>query len=265
MLTLASRLSKKYNLPLVVDMRDHWTYWNITPFNNYFNYLFTKLQERKIFNQASKIIGVTNEQINDFKSIHPSVPEGKFKWIPNGYDGASLPEQIHYTPKDKIVIGYTGSFYYNPDTAAQMFKPFWKKKGHRMFQFTPRKEEWRYRSPYYFFKNIRYLVGQQPEWANKLVIKFAGRKPYWFDSMVTEFNLENMVQHVGKLKKKEVIEFQNNCDFMLLTSVKVPDGYDYCVAGKTFEHIALGIPILGIRYTGSATTISQVIRGINYF
>jgi len=27
-------ISKKYNIPLVVDMRDHWSHWNITPFTS---------------------------------------------------------------------------------------------------------------------------------------------------------------------------------------------------------------------------------------
>ncbi len=251
MLKLAKELAKKHQLPLVVDMRDHWTYWNMTPYSNFLNYLFTKRKEGQIFQHASKIIGVTNEQIEDFKFLHPEVAADKFKWIPNGYDAELNTNVLQFNPPENITIGYVGNFYYNPEFDNAIFTPFWKKRGHRMLQYVPRKENWKYRSPYFFFKNIKRLIDQYPELSDKIKLRFAGRKPHWFDKMVHEWNLDSQVEHVGRLTKKEVLEFQKACDFMLITSAKVMDGLDYCIAGKSFEHIGLEKPILGFVTPGA--------------
>ena len=83
LLKLAVKVSKKYNSPLIVDMRDPWTLWNLTPYSNYFNYLSVKRRERKVFKQASKIIVTSRVTIEDFKKLHPSINPDKFVYIPN--------------------------------------------------------------------------------------------------------------------------------------------------------------------------------------
>jgi hypothetical protein len=48
------------------------------------------------------------------------------------------------------------------------------------------------------------------------------------------------------LTHRESLAFQESCDALLVTSAKVHDGRDYCIAGKTFEYLTSGQPILGI-------------------
>lgn len=250
-LPIANSLSAKYNLPLVVDMRDAWSLWISSPYSNYLNYLLTRKREREAFYNASKVIVTSKQTLQDFKKIHPGCEENKFSYIPNGYDEDIDFDEVSYEPKDKIKIGYVGSFYYSPETREAILKPFWKKKGHRMLQFVPRKEDWLYRSPYFFLKSMKETFVLNPSLHGKVEVHFAGNKPEWMDKMISDIGLEDIVHHVGFLNHTEILTFQKSCDFLLLTSSKVIGGRDYSIAGKTFEYFTLGKPILGFVAEGA--------------
>jgi hypothetical protein len=243
-LPLALRISKIYNLPLITDFRDAWTYWISNPYSSYFNYLRTKFEEHKILKASNKIIVTSNQTIRDFQFLHPKVAGSKYHYIPNGFDQEIIYEDLKYTPGDKIKIGYVGSFYYSPEARTSILNPFWKKKGHRMLQYVPRKEDWLYRSPYFFFKAVRQLIDVCPELEKDIDIHFVGRTPDWLSPMISAFILDNVVHLTGFLSREESVQFQSSCDFLLLTSSKVLNGRDYSVAGKTFEYFQVKKPIL---------------------
>ena len=146
--------------------------------------------------------------------------------------------------KDKIIIGYVGSFYYTPTYRDNIFKPWWKKPIHRMINYVPRKEDWLYRSPYFFFKSIREILNTHPELETKIEIRFAGNTPSWLIDQIQEFRLQDVCKHYGYLQHNEVLQFQEDCDCLLITSSKVLGGRDYSIAGKTFEYFTFGKPIL---------------------
>ncbi|MEO6348089.1 MAG: glycosyltransferase [Aquaticitalea sp.] len=256
-LSLAVATSKKHNIPLIVDMRDPWTLWTIAPYGTYFNFLATKSLERKVFKQASKIIATSKVTIEDFKKLHPSINEDKFEYIPNGFDHDIEFHDIVYTPKMDITIGYVGSFYFSPQKREEIMEPWWKKKGHRKLQYVPRKEDWLYRTPYFFFKSLQKLFQLNPEFKERITVKFAGNKDIWFDAMVKEFDLQANVEHLGWMSHEDSIKFQKSCDFLLITSSKVIDGKDYSIAGKTFEYFTIQKPILAYVADGAQKDILQ--------
>ncbi len=249
---LAVKLSKKTGIPLIIDMRDSLSMWVSQPFGSYFHYKLTLRKEKKWFNHAKKVIAVTKQMVNDWKTVHPKIPDSKFSVIPNGFDReVDFSDLIIKPEKEKITIGYIGSFYYNPNTRKQMFTPWYKKRLHRKLQYTPRKEDWLYRSPYFLFKTLYLLFKKHPELKNKIKIKFAGVKPDWLESMITDFEMKENTEHTGFLNHKEIYGFQKNCDLMLATSAKVINGEDYCIAGKTFDYIAMQKPILAFVTNGA--------------
>ena len=132
-----------------------------------------------------------------------------------------------------------------------MFKSWKEKKLHRKLQYTPRKEDWLYRSPYFLFKTLNKLFNISPELKSKIIVKFVGSKPDWLEKMIGEFNLQENIEHIGFLPFDETEKFQQSCDALLITSVKVIDGEDYCIAGKTFDYIATQKPILGFVTEGA--------------
>ena len=122
--------------------------------------------------------------------------------------------------------------------------PWFKKSLHRMPHYVPRKEDWLYRSPHFFFSAIKKLITLNPEDLNKIEIRFAGKTPNWLIQQIEVFGLTDLCKHFGYMNHSQVIEFQNNCDALLITSSKVIGGRDYSIAGKTYEYFTIGKPII---------------------
>lgn len=245
-ISLAKTIAKNYNLPLFIDMRDHWVLWVTNPYKTILHYYFEKWKEHQAFKSAEKIIVTSKVTCEDLIKLHPSIKPTKFEYLPNGFDSEIKHIDIVFTPKEKIIIGYAGSFYYNPSSRLSILNSKKDKKWFQKLQFLPRKEDWLYRSPFFFFKIIRLLLDKHPELHNKIEIHFAGNKELWMEEMINDFSLGNIISHKGWLSKEETNTFLKECDFLLLTSSKVLNGKDYSIAGKTFDYVAIEKPIIAV-------------------
>lgn len=253
LLPLCVTTARQYGLPLIVDMRDAWSAWNLTPYGSFLHYRLTLAKERQCLSAADAVIATSDQTLTDFERLHPMIAPNVFHLITNGYDR----DIDDWTPcasghhAGPFTIGYVGSFYYSPEGREQMFTPWWRKRGHRMLQYVPCREDWLYRTPYFFFRTLRALISANPDLESRVQIKFAGRKPAWFDAMVSEFALDRVVSHVGALAHRESLSFQAGCDALLVTSSKVLGGQDYSIAGKTYEYLSMKKPILGFVAEGA--------------
>jgi glycosyltransferase involved in cell wall biosynthesis len=255
-LPLVSRLARISNLPLILDFRDAWSQWRATPYGTILHYWLTLYYEKKYLKQAKALITTSKQTLTDFKRNHPEIEPSKFHYIPNGFEGNLQEWKQLDTNKEAWTIGYVGSFYYSPEARKQMLSPWWKKKGHRMLQYIPHRQDWLYRSPYFFFKIIAYLKEKHPETAARLRIKLAGRKEPWLEDMVAAYGLQDQVEHLGQMSHAQSIAFQATCDMLLITSAKQLDGSsDYSIAGKTFEYFQQMRPILAFVCKGAQKEI----------
>jgi hypothetical protein len=253
---LATEISKTYRLPLIVDMRDAWAkLWN--PLGSYFHFLHRKLKERATFEQASAIITVTPRLKGIFEETHPATGREKFHLVYNGFD-FDLPDTLRVRSepiagKATYNIGYVGSFYYDPVARDLLFRPWWKKKGHRMLQYSPVKEDWLYRSPYFFFRCMARLFERRPEWRSKLFFHHVGDTPEWLGPMAEEMGVrDNLVVH-GFQTQDKVLKLQESFDLLLATSEKVIGNEHFCLPSKLFTYLRSGKPVLAF-----------VTRGIQY-
>jgi hypothetical protein len=256
-LKLASEASRRYNLPLILDFRDAWSQWRTVPFGTRIHYWFNLRLERKYLKRAAAVVATSQQTLEDFRSLHPSVPGSRFHYIPNGYEG----DLQAWTPIDVnkriFLIGYVGSFYYSPEARKQMLAEWWQKRGHRMLQYIPQKQDWLYRSPYYFFKALHWIRQNQPVVSDKIKVQFVGKIPSWLQAMIREFGLESQVDLLGEKPHKEALHFQQNCDLLLITSARKIGGRDYSIAGKTFEYIQAQKPILSFTCEGAQRDILE--------
>lgn len=242
----------KYPLPLIIDFRDAWSQWAIAPNGTYFHYLSKLKMERSVLEKAAAVLVSSEQTRQDLLRIHKGIPGSKIEVITNGYDGdIEVPASLRIQKDGKLIIGYVGNFYYAPEARAEIFKPWWKKKPHRMLNYIPRQEDWLYRSPYFFFRALRHLLDQQPLWKQRIEVHFAGHQPGWLKQQIQEFGLEDICHHTGYLKHEDVLLFQRNCQMLLITSSKVLGGQDYSIAGKTFEYFSIGKPILAFVCNGA--------------
>ncbi|MCB9262677.1 MAG: glycosyltransferase [Flavobacteriales bacterium] len=243
---LAYQLSKKYNIPFVLDMRDLWAMLGTSPFPTYFHHSLTRKNEYKLFKHARFVTTVTPQVVDIFKSTH-NLPESKFRLIQNGFDSSTEHlSPFEFSPfKDKIRIGYTGAFYYYPENNDDRNLAWWKRKGHRKLHYSPVDEDWKYRSPYYFLKCLSMLKNVSPEVYAKIEVEFIGNVPAWLPEMISEFDLTDKVIISGFLPKTEVLERQQNFDLVLATSEKIVGKEHYCLPSKLFDYPGLEKPIVG--------------------
>lgn len=259
---LGVKISKYFDIPLILDMRDSYSYWNITPFTSKIHYKLVLKREKMWFEHAKAIIVTAEELANNYLDLHPEIKKDKFITIRNSYPekAKKIQERIKIRKVSKenpLLIGYVGSFYYEPYQRGLIFKKWWQKKPYQWFQYVPKKEDWLYRSPYYFFKVLKNFILEYPELSNLIKVEFIGKKPNWLISMIQDFNLEDIVKLKGFKPHNECLKFQKSCDVFLGTSHKVIDGNVYCIAGKTYEYIYMQKPILAYVKDGAQKDIFE--------
>lgn len=257
---LAVHLAKKvYHLPLVLDMRDLWAFFGATPLNSWFHFKAMLGREARVFKKADAIIGVTPQMLEIIKRSHPHLPHDKLHLVYNGYDFNVRETQSFTLPpgKEKITIGYIGAFYFYPDQRDRSMKPWWKKPLRRMPEYSPIKQDWLYRSPYFFFQSINELFKRYPEYKNRVSIEFIGKVPNWLPEMIKNCGLENQVQLHGFLPKEEAMAIAGKFDLVLATSEKMIDGEHFSLASKVFDYIILKKPVLAFVTPGIQRTFFE--------
>jgi|GEM_PF-851382 len=261
---LAIKISKEYKLPLIFDLRDNWSKWCISPYASYFHYLSVLHNEKKAIENASSVITVTEELKQIYLETNKKIDSNKIKVIPNGYeDGLKFKKTIDFkgisdvNTQQKIIIAYVGSYYYNPQMHNDMAAPWYKKKGHKMLQYNPTKENWLYRSPYFFLRTLYKLFEINPCFKNVVQFHHYGNSPIWQDQMIKEFNMESVFVKKGFLQHQELQDNLLNVDLFLSTALKVEDGLDYAIASKTFDYIKSAKPILAFTPEGAQKEFIQ--------
>lgn len=244
---------KRRRVRVVLDMRDAWSQWNVTPYASKLHYLLTLGKERKALQSADLVMVTSSVTLEDLKRLHDGVPGSKFLLVPNSFE--RYKERQSAPSRQHIDVGYFGSFYFDPRRDMLHRLSWWRKKPWQWIQYAPHKEEWIYRSPYFFFSALHELFQRFPDYRQKLRLHVAGDKPFWFDDMVARFALKSVVKHYGFLNKQEVEELQNKMHYMLITSAKRHGGKDYSIAGKTFEFMASLKPMLAFVTDGAQRDI----------
>lgn len=246
---LALDLARQSGLPFIVDFRDHWSQWSDQAYPTWLHYRADLKAERRCLEGAAAVVGVTAQLLADLRRVHPGVSERRFHVVPNGWDGGEgvpRPRPAAPGPGGPFTIGHAGRFYYSPRKRAAVMAPWWRKAPRHWLQYAARREDWLYRSPYFFFRALAHLLAERPDLRTRVRVRFAGDVEDWFVRQVDEFGLAGVVEHVGRLSHEACLAFEASCDALLVTSVKVVGGRDYCIAGKTFEYLSTGRPILGI-------------------
>lgn len=257
---LACEKSQKYNIPLILDLRDAWLGWTMVPFPSYDYFLRRKYAERKVLDQATIIISVTNELIKRYQKDHPNILKNKFRLVYNSPNkNINLPRTIKVeglNTKSIINIGYSGSFYYtHPTTLKSKLK-----RPHRFFQYQRKLDDWLYRSPLYFFKLLSSLFESFPEYRHKVYFNYIGEVTDWLKAMVYDNKLENNVIFHGFLSYSETKEKELGFDYLLSTSEKTIENDHYCLPSKLFNYLEASKPIFAFINEGPQM---ELIKNIN--
>ncbi len=221
-------LSRKTNVPLVLDFRDPWTA------NPSFRsrtvpvrYIERKM-ERFVLKNAHAIIANTDELRRDFLERYPFLEPSRLYTITNGFE-YFIHRPIGSKNREKFVITHAGTLYMS-------------------------------RNPNRFLKALSdlFLEGLLPQ--EKVEIIFVGGIEIHdksLDSLMAQTCLKRTVKVLPRLPHKEALEYLIRSDLLLLLQPSFP----LQVPRKLYEYIAVRRPILALTEEFSAT--GRLIRCYN--
>jgi glycosyltransferase involved in cell wall biosynthesis len=251
---LGRDLSRKYRIPLFLDMRDAWAKLSMVPAGSRLHYLSKLRLERTCFRQASVVCTVTPQLRKIFSHSHPGLQGTKFRVIYNAFDmDTERLQPFRSRPigsEERIDIGYAGSYYYHPDpNGGEASGPWWR-TGHRSLRYYPVKEDWSYRSPLYFLRALSLLLQRRKDWRDRVFFNHIGDVPEWLRDMVRHTGLEDNVVFHGHRTHKDTVQLLSGFDYFLATSEKVLGDEHYCLPSKLFTYLRFGKPVLGFLTEG---------------
>jgi glycosyltransferase involved in cell wall biosynthesis len=273
---LARAVARRYRLPWVVDLRDAWTRWSIAPYPTVGHYLYARTRETAVLEHANVTVATSHVTRAEWMTDRPATAPERLVTIYNGFDDAH--DDAHDDEHDGAHDGardgdeqsngegegtavavpaglrhivYVGSFYYTPEAHAATFRPLWRRRPHQWLHYRLRRENWLYRSPYFFLRGLRHLADQMPDLAARLHVTFVGRVPAWLPAMLAETRTTGAVALPGVLPHARVLRLEREADAVLLTGARIDKGRDYSIAGKVFEYFAARTPILALLPDGA--------------
>ena len=264
---LARTLARRHWLPWVIDWRDPWSLWCAAPFPSYAHYRYARFQEHRLLREANASVATSHVTRDDWTRTVRGVDPHRLVTVYNGFDRQALAtpgagpapavaRQNGHGPSPRRIV-YVGSFYYAPRANEAALRSTWRRPPQQWLLYSPRREDWRFRSPYYFLRGLRRFAERCPELANRVRIEFAGSVPDWLPGMLDETGTTEFAVIHGPVSHGRSIELQRTAAAVLLTSARVIGGRDYSIAGKVAEYFGLRRPILGVLTDGAMRDIVE--------
>lgn len=215
---IAYKLKKNgYAKKWIADYRDLWTqshlYKGLFPFC-----IIEEFLERQINSSADYLTTVSEPLSQNLKRKYGIE---NVAVIENGVDLediTSLPLDKYWVNDNIVRIVYTGSFY----------------KKHQ--------------DPTLLFKALKRMKSIGKLSSNCINVFFAGGIKEGLESLISEYDLHDIVQHVGIVSRIDALRMQRDADALLFLNFDA--GLTKGVlTGKIFEYIAANKPIIGIGVT----------------
>ncbi len=218
-------ISKKYNIPLVLDYRDDWIQcpynFYLTPFHRKFH---IKL-ERKILNHSNAFITINYKIQNLIFDRYPEIDFKNSEVIPQGYDPEDLSKAKEISDKilaekKRMRFCYSGSFF-------------------------------NLMTPEYFLKSLRVAFDREPEMKSQVEAYFVGIFPDKFIPLIKNLDLEENIVTTGYISHIESMAHLIAADVLWMMIGRSKKSF-MISTGKLFEYIGTGKPILACIPAGTA-------------
>lgn len=212
-----ARFAMDTGLPLVVDFRDAWA---LDPYQEgsrlkrlLYRYLFP-VWERWLIERCSLLLLNTPSALSTYQRQYAGFRK-KMAWLPNGYDESVFPDVE--TPQDEnyMLLRYVGRFGIGA------------------------------RSPSNLLKGIAMAHARGCE----IRLEILGDQPKGFWSTIEDAGLQKLVQLTGQVTHEEAVKRMCTSPVLVLIQAPSPAAIQ-AVAGKTFDYLRAGRPILAITPAG---------------
>ncbi len=198
------------NKPLVLDIRDPWTYGSIWMPKNETMANVERYWARRILGAAQRIVFTSPLTAEEMGRRFPHAAD-KMRTITNGFADLGEPEPLRLAPTDACVFSYVGSL-------------------------NPR------RSPQVLLEALQ-LANRDPDFRAAARLQFIGGMA-GYDALIDEYGVSNQVVDVGRVTQKDSVRYMCGADVNVLLQT-IEEGQDV-IAGKCFEYLAARKPILGV-------------------
>ncbi len=216
-------LKKASHLPLVVDFRDAWT---INPLSEkkrvarlISQTIFPRL-EKRILTRADAFITNTPSMQRSYAQLYPDIQD-KMTLIPNGFDEIDFPDSIHTINNQDMILLHCGRFAVSG------------------------------RDPSLLFHSLKVLTAQ----GCRLKLHLLGEDNDTIQQRVTAFGLEKIVTVTEPVPHQEAIRQMYRADILVIYQDKSAITPVSPVAGKTYEYLRVGKPVLAIAPSGDNLNI----------
>jgi len=206
------KLSKKFNIPLVIDYRDLFIGKPDESYFSNWHMRYAYQWESKVLVRSKRVIINTHKAKKRIQQLYPMVDRNKFDVIYNGYDNADFSDIRFDKISKDIVFTYTGGFYGD-------------------------------RTPKFFIKALNELI-KKKLLSNNIKFQFIGNYSEEVFTMLKDKTISEYIVVKTQVDHKKAVKFLTESDFlMLFISHK---GSEIVIPAKLFEYFAARKPILAM-------------------
>lgn len=212
-LILAKEIKKKFNIPVVMDLRDDWLESHLIKYPSAWHYSKMKAIEKETLSLADQLVTI-NSYISG--SIDKrNVNSNKTIVITQGFDPADFDsEKEKNLQSGKLSFLYSGTFY--PESG-----------------------------PNIFLKAMASFLEENPKYKDVIELQFQGVLSEKDRSFFNKHKLERNVKDFGFLPHSEAVQNLKNTDILWLNNTHTKNSAMLSL-GKTYEYMASGKPILAM-------------------
>jgi glycosyltransferase involved in cell wall biosynthesis len=221
---VAARIKRMSALPLVVDYRDAWTlgpYKNSSKMSKIISRILFPWMEKNVLSDVDGLIVNTPSALDGYQAAFPHL-NGRIIMVPNGYDEKDFKDYRTGQNKDKMILLHCGRF----GVAG--------------------------RNPICFLAAIKRLIERQI----RIQLRIIGDQGSDFDHRIADLGLSRFVQVVGQVPHRTAIESMGQCDVLVIYQEQYNTQITP-IAGKTYEYLRSGKPILAITPPGDNLDLIQ--------
>ncbi len=209
-LSLAARLASQLGKPLVLDLRDPWTYGSLWSPETPGVAESERAQAERVLAQAERIVFTSPLTLESMHQRFPALPRAKLLTITNGFDEAPV-APLRGWPEDKCVFRYVGTLNARrqPDGLLRAFE----------------------------------LAGREPGFREAAVLELIGSAG-GHEAKASALAPGLQVAFRGPVSHAKSQRYMFGSDINLLLQT-ISEGQDV-VSGKAFEYLQAGKPILAV-------------------
>lgn len=270
--TIAHRLAREHNLPLIVEFDDAWytgMYW---PYPHALARGLARYWERRCVFDAQAIVTVTETHKRILgQKFGPAIAQ-KITNIPHSFDpslscrkaglddGHSLGER---SDQRLFRVAYVGQVRGNDLIDVPRAKRLWRlvHSRARRFLFGARfceKLQLEWMSPYYLLSAMARVAQEDRSFAERLRLDFIGEEYAEIDVWARQMNLSGNVKQHGVLSPGQAQQFVDGADVLVVNLYGITGlDYHWCIPTKAYTYLGAGKAILGLLPAGEARDIIQ--------